>query len=469
MTNSRSDVRELSVGFRPRLSLLSWVVGVLRPSGLKPARHHELLLKELDALTRGDIDRLMVLMPPGSAKSTYTSVLFPAWWFVAYPKGSVIAASHTADLATHFGRHARTVITENEGALDYRISRESRSAGRWRTDKGGEYFATGIRGPLAGRRADLIIVDDPVKSYAEADSRYHRDRVWDWYRADLTTRLKPRGRLALVMTRWHEDDLAGRLLSRQPEKWRVVRLPAVAQERDALGRKLDEPLWPEWEGAAVLEDRRMILGARAWSALYQQQPRPRQGAFFRTSRIEVVLPDAITQDTVQVRAWDLAATPLEGASDPDWTVGLKLAVLPNRTWAVTDLVRVRSSPGAVEELMHATAKADGKSVRIGIPEDPGQAGKSQVSNLTRLLAGYIVIASRETGAKATRAAPIAAQVEAGNLKIVLGSWNQTFLEELACFPDSDKDDQVDALCRGFSLLTDHPIPARSMQLALFGR
>ena len=186
-------------------------------------------LKSSNSLTRGDIDRLMVLMPPGSAKSTYTSVLFPAWWFVAHPKGSVIAASHTADLATHFGRHVRTVITENERALDYCISRESRSAGRWRTDKGGEYFATGVRGPLAGRRADLIIVDDPVKSYAEADSRYHRDRVWDWYRADLTTRLKPRGRLALIMTRWHEDDLAGRLLSHQSEKWRLVTLTCICR------------------------------------------------------------------------------------------------------------------------------------------------------------------------------------------------------------------------------------------------
>ena len=449
MSSSRNDARELSVALRPRLSLLNWVVGVLRPSGLRPARHHELLLKELNLLTRGDIDRLMVLMPPGSAKSTYTSVLFPAWWFVAHPKGSVIAASHTADLATHFGRHVRTVITENERALDYCISRESRSAGRWRTDKGGEYFATGVRGPLAGRRADLIIVDDPVKSYAEADSRYHRDRVWDWYRADLTTRLKPRGRLALIMTRWHEDDLAGRLLSHQSEKWRLVRLPAFAEERDTLGRKLDEPLWPEWEDAAALEDRRLILGTRVWSALYQQQPRPRQGVFFKASCIEVVLPDAVTPDAVKVRAWDLAATPLEGTNNPDWTVGLKLAALPDGTWAVMDLVRVSSSPGAVEQLMHATAQADGKSVRVGIPEDPGQAGKSQVSHLTRLLAGYVVIASRETGSKITRAAPIAAQVEAGNLKIVEGSWNQIFLEELACFPDSDKDDQVDALCRGF--------------------
>ncbi len=411
----------------------------------------------------------MILMPPGSAKSTYTSVLFPAWWFVAYPKSSVIAASHTADLATHFGRHVKTVVEEHEQVLGYHVARDSRSAARWRTDAGGEYFATGVRGPLAGRRADLIIVDDPVKSYAEADSRYHRDRLWDWYRADLTTRLKPRGRLALVMTRWHEDDLAGRLLSRQAEKWRLLRLPAIAQEEDILGRVSGDPLWPEWEDVPALEERRAILGERAWSALYQQQPRPRYGRFFRASRIEIVDPDSISCDAVQVRAWDLAATASESGNNPDWTVGLKLAALADGKWAVTDIVRVRVSPGSVEQVLHSTARADGKAVRIGIPQDPGQAGKSQASYLTRLLAGYHVVTSGETGAKTTRAAPIAAQIEAGNLKIVTGRWNDTLLEELASFPYGEKDDQVDALSRAFGLVTDHPVAARSIRMTMFGR
>ena len=111
-----------------------------------------------------------------------------------------------------------------------------RPLGHWQTTAKGEYFATGIRGPLTGRRADLVIIDDPIKSHAEADSPVLRDRLWNWYRFDLTTRLKPRGRIVLVMTRWHEDDLAGRLLAQNPSDWQLIRLPALAEENDPLQR-----------------------------------------------------------------------------------------------------------------------------------------------------------------------------------------------------------------------------------------
>ena len=469
MRGSPNQAREPSPDSRRQIGLLEWVVDALHPAGLKPERHQRLLLSELEALSRGEIDRLMVLMPPGSAKSTYASILFPAWWFVAYPQSSVIAASHTADLALHFGRQVRSLITEYKDKLGYKLSLDSRSAGRWRTDHGGDYFATGVRGPLTGRRADLVIIDDPVKSHIEAESKGHRERLWEWYRTDLITRLKPKGRLALIMTRWHEEDLAGLLLAARPEEWRLLRLPALAEENDPLGRLVGEPLWPEWEDETALRRKRVIVGERAWSALFQQRPRPMQGGLFKVPGIAVVEAGSVAPTGKAVRAWDLAATIPDGRNNPDWTVGLKLLTGLDGRWIIADIVRLRGTPRMVEDAILTAARSDGQSVRIGIPEDPGQAGKAQVAHLTRLLAGYVVTSSRETGSKLTRAAAVSSQVEAGNILIVRAAWNSNFLEELASFPHGEKDDQVDALCRAFGVLNNGLDSIRPLRIPLFGR
>ena len=210
----------------------------------------------------------MVLMPPGSAKSTYASLLFPAWWFTQHPDSSVIATSHTTSLAEHFGRQVRELVREYGITLGYGLHAGQQAAGHWQTSGKGEYFAAGIRGPLTGRRADLVIIDDPIKSQAEADSPVLRERLWNWYRFDLTTRLKPRGRIVLIMTRWHEDDLAGRLLAQNPAEWHLIRLPALAEENDPLRRPPGTALWPDWEDEPALLRRRDTIGERAWSALY---------------------------------------------------------------------------------------------------------------------------------------------------------------------------------------------------------
>ena len=222
--------------------LMEWAETAIRGSDQKPARHHRLLMEELETLSRGDIDRLMVLMPPGSAKSTYASILLPAWWLARHPKDSIIAASHTAGLAEYFGRRARSAIADEERSLGYGIGNGDRANSHWSTSSGGEYYAVGIRGAMIGRRADLAIIDDPIKSQAEADSAVHRDRIWEWFRSDLIPRLKPRARIVLIMTRWHQDDLCGRLLAQQGTgEWRCLTLPALAEERDLLNRPQGEP------------------------------------------------------------------------------------------------------------------------------------------------------------------------------------------------------------------------------------
>jgi predicted phage terminase large subunit-like protein len=450
-------------------SLTTWVTQVTAPLGWAPAAHHRRLLRDLEAVASGDIDRLMVLMPPGSAKSTYASLLFPAWWFTRHPRSSIIAASHTADLAQHFGRQLRALIADHTETLGYSLRPDSRAAGRWQTSAGGEYFATGLRGPIAGRRADLVIIDDPIKSHAAADSPLQRDHLWNWYRADLTTRLRPSGRVILIMTRWHEDDLAGRLLAQDPSEWHKLRLPALAEADDPLGRREGEALWPEWEDAKALLRKRLAIGERAWAALFQQSPRPPQGSLFNVTRIETIDTLPVDPQGQVVRAWDFAATLQAGSNDPDWTVGVKLMRDVSGRWIVVDVVRLRGSPRQVEEAILASARIDGRAVKIGLPEDPGQAGKTQISYLSRVLAGYVVSASRETGSKTLRASPVAAQVEAGNLLLLRAGWNHAFLEELRDFPHGRKDDQVDALARAFSMLTEFAAPARRIAVPVFAR
>jgi predicted phage terminase large subunit-like protein len=446
------------------LALTAWADRAL--GGLTPARHHAKLLAMLEQVAGGEIDRLMVLMPPGSAKSTYASLIFPAWWLHRHPNSAVIAASHTAELASHFGRRLRNLVAEHCGALGYGLARDNHAAHRFRTTRQGEYFATGVQGPLTGRRADLVLVDDPIKNHAEADSATARDGLWAWWRAELLTRLKPRGRMVLIMTRWHPDDLAGRLLA--TGEWQSLRLPALADSRDdPIDRTPGEPLWPEWEDAAALERKRRAVGPRVWAALYQQTPRPDTGALFHPTRIGTL--DTAPAGLIGARAWDLAATAAVQGRDPDWTVGVRLASDDAGRLIVLDIVRLRGGPHEVAEAIVNTAHRDGKAVPVGLPQDPGQAGKQQVAWLTARLAGYRVSASPETGSKLTRAGPIAAQVDAGNVSLVRASWNAALIEELRDFPLGRKDDQVDALARAYALLADIPAPTRRLHVPLLAR
>jgi predicted phage terminase large subunit-like protein len=268
------------------------------------------------------------------------------------------------------------------------------------------------------------------------------------------------------MTRMHVDDIAGRLMLHS-DGWRVLRLPALAEPDDPLGRNAGEPLWPAWESAAELERKREAIGERAWSALYQQRPLRNDASLFRPDKIELceVCPD----NARYVRAWDLAATVPAAGRDPDWTVGLKLGRTEASRYIIADVVRLRGGPYDVEEAIRTTAKRDGLCVPISLPQDPGQAGKLQVAWLAGRLAGYRVSASPETGSKQVRALPMAAQIEAGNVAMIRAGWNRALLDELAEFPVGGKDDQVDALARAFGILSANAPPARRLRVPLMAR
>jgi predicted phage terminase large subunit-like protein len=440
-------------------------VMVERGQGL--ARHHRLLVSRLQRVADGGCDRLMVQMPPGSAKSTYCSVLFPAYFLSCYPGSQIVATAHTASLANHFGRGVRRVICDYGGCLDLKIANESRAAGEFMVMDGGAYFAAGVHGPITGRRADLVLIDDPVKSWAEAESAVFRDALHDWYRAELLARLKPKGRIVFVMTRWHEDDLAGRLMA-NGDHWETLMLPALAEAGDVLGRAVGEALWPEWQDRVALDRLRGEMGERSFAAMYQQRPRPPESSLFDVAKIDVL--EALPGISRSVRAWDLAATVAAPGRDPDYTVGLKLGLTLEKKLVVQDLIRIRANAGEVTAMIVQTATKDGKNTVIGLPKDPGQAGAAQVDYLTRLLGEYTTISSPETGSKIVRAMPAAAQIDQRQVSLLAAPWNENFIRELEAFPDSKKDDQVDAFSRAVGLIFETAAAnARRQSLSLIGR
>jgi predicted phage terminase large subunit-like protein len=299
---------------RARENLNSWC----EAAGYIPAIHHRLINESLMALERGDFDRLMIFMPPGAAKSTYGSMLFPAWYLSRHPDHNVMACSHTQGLAERFGRRVRNLIQGHGEELGIEIANDNAAAGRWALAKdpnnrrhnggprlddddeperedGGEYLAAGVGMGIAGFRSDLTIIDDPVKSKEDADSEIMRDKVWDWWLFDVEPRLKPGGKVVLIMTRWHEDDLAGRLLEDEGEiqdggRWFVLRLPMEANDnRDPLRRKLGERLWPEWFTEAMV--RKAKRDPRLWNSLYQQQPTAAEGTFWKREWLRPVPAD----------------------------------------------------------------------------------------------------------------------------------------------------------------------------------
>jgi predicted phage terminase large subunit-like protein len=245
------------------------------------AQHHEQIARKLEAVERGEIDRLMIFMPPRHGKSELASKRFPAWCLGRKPTRQIIAASYNSDLANDFGRNVRNIVAEAEFEQVFpgvALAPDSQAANRMNTNHGGAYVAAGVGTAVTGRGAHIALIDDPFKDREEADSERRRETVWDWYRSTLFTRLMPGGAIVLIQTRWHEDDLAGRLLEQDGKlqdggQWDVLELPAL----DTGG----EALWPEWYDVPTLQRIKDTIGPREWSALYQQRPQPDEGTFFQ--------------------------------------------------------------------------------------------------------------------------------------------------------------------------------------------
>jgi predicted phage terminase large subunit-like protein len=257
-----------------RRSLTAWSLAC----GFVPALHHRFVIRQIELVLEGKIRKLMLLLPPGSAKSTYSSVLLPPHFLCRKPGSRILSCSHSADLASSFGRKARNLVEQKSKELGFALASHSKAADRWETTNGGEYYATGVGAGIAGYRADLGLIDDPIGKKEDAESQLQRDKVWDWYHFDFIPRHKPNASIILIQTRWHEDDLAGRLLSREKQEWTVASLPLYAEDSDVLGRQPGETLWPEYFNAAYCEQAKRNP---AFTSLYQCRPAPEDGDYFK--------------------------------------------------------------------------------------------------------------------------------------------------------------------------------------------
>lgn len=246
-------------------------------SEYRAADHHKQIADKLEAVERGEIDRLMIFMPPRHGKSELASRRFPAWYLGKHPGNQVITACYNSDLAGDFGREVRNIVdTRDYGNLFHvKLADDSRAANRWHTDGNGAYISAGVGTAITGRGAHIALIDDPFKDRAEADSEITRDKVYNWYTSTLYTRLMPNGAIVLIQTRWHDDDLAGRLLQDMEnggDQWEILNLPAIDKGK---------ALWPEWYPTKRLKRIKRAIGERDWNALYQQSPIADDGDYFK--------------------------------------------------------------------------------------------------------------------------------------------------------------------------------------------
>lgn len=427
---------------------------------VKLAAHHKLVLQAMDRCSKRNTGRLMIFMPPGSAKSTYASVVFPADYLGYSPGERIILASYGDTLANKMGRRTRSIIKQAryKGIHQTELSADSKASDNFTLTNGSEYMACGILGGVTGNRANGIVIDDPIKGREQANSETIRDKTWDAYQDDLLTRLIPGGWLVLIQTRWHEDDLAGRILPtdwkgesgmimcKDGNEWEVLCLQAQCEvENDPLGRAQGEYLWPEWFTEKHWNQYK--INARTWGALFQQRPTPLDGDLFNPYKIGII--DALPAEFITwVRGWDLAATQGGGA----YTVGLKLGRRANGRFIIADVVRGQWGPDNRDAAMLAATKMDGRRVTQDVPDDPGAAGTVVVTAIVKLLVGYPVVWSSESGEKDQRAEPAAAQVNIGNVDMIRADWNTPLIEELRAAPNGKYKDQMDALSRAFARL-----------------
>ena len=381
----------------------------------------------------------MVFMPPRHGKSELASRSFPAWVLGRRPELQIIAASYNGDLASDFGREVRNIVGEPayHGVFpEVTLSADSQAANKWHTNKGGGYFAVGVGTAATGRGANMLLIDDPVKDRQDADSEVVRKRTWDWYRSTAYTRQQKDSAIVLIQTRWHDDDLAGRLLAEMDnggEQWDVLSLSALSEDGRAL--------WPEFFDEARLEATRRLLGPREWSALYQQKPVPDTGDFFRADWIR-----HYETAPAQLRifgASDYAVTEKGG----DYTVHGVAGTDAKGDIYVLDMWREQAGP---QEWIDAFCDLCEKWKPLEWVEEAGQIRGSLDQFIVKRMRERKVATYRNplpsVVQKDVRAQAIRGLMSMGRVYLPLHApWTETLMHELLRFPTGTHDDMVDVM------------------------
>jgi predicted phage terminase large subunit-like protein len=410
----------------------------------------------LDAVT-GKTPRLIVEIPVRHGKSELGSYWTPTWFLDRFPQKQIALTSYGAELAQGFSRKVRDTIEANTGLLRCQLDRRSRSAKRWHTTQGGGMLATGVGGPLTGWGADLLLVDDPIKNAEEAESETVRDALWEWWRSTAYTRIEPGAAAIVFAARWHEDDLIGRILKQAEEEgqeqWRVVRLPALAEAGDPLGRQEGAALWPERRGAADLMRIKRAIGSYYFNALYQQRPSPAEGSILMRHwwKYWSALPRVFD---LLVFSWDMSFTDKE---DSSYVVG-QLWGKAGGDFFLLDQIRDRMNFPDTKRAVRAF-KAKYPHVLHILVEDKAN-GPALIAELKHEITGIIPI--NPLVSKIARARAASGPLEAGNVylpSVARFPWVVDFVEEAAVFPNGTFDDQVDAFSQAIVRMNGVPVYA----------
>lgn len=414
------------------------------------------MCRHLTAVTNGDIQFLLMTVPPGMMKSLVL-VFWTAWEWgpEGRPDIQVLATSYSQpNVLRDNVKLRRLVESEKFQALWPLKLRDDQNAKGKFENTGNGFSEARPFSSMTGGRGDRVKIDDP-HSTETAESDTERDTAVRIFREGISDRLNDvtTSAIVIIMQRLHEQDIAA-VAMQLDIGFTHLNLPMEFEPDRACRtyvnnelffedpRTVDgELLFPERFPAIEIERLKKAKGSYAYSGQYQQRPAPRSGGMFQRGDFEIV--DVVPAGVRRVRAWDFAASQQKPGKQPDWTVGLKMAHAGG-IFYVEDVRRDRWSPNDVEKNLTNTASQDGLVVRIRMPQDPGSAGKSDANTKIKLLAGYDVKALPVTGDKATRAKPASAQAEAGNVKLVRGPWNTPFLDEVCSFPNAQFDDQVDA-------------------------
>ena len=460
----RERVRRDAEAIRTRCSTLAGFVReawpILEPNAkLIWNWHLDAICDHLEAISDGRITRLLINVPPGSSKSLICSVMWPAWeWASGRPSLRYLTTAFNDVPVKRDTRKCRDLIlSEWYQSLwpEIRLTRTGETSFA--------NSATGTRegvafGSLTSQRGDRLIIDDP-HSVETAESTAERQTTTRRFREGALNRLNDQERSAIVvvMQRLHEDDVSGTILKMgmgfvhlclpmefEPERACRTSI-GFADPRSADGDLLDPIRFPR----EAVESLAKGMGSYAYAGQYQQRPTPREGGLFKKAWFDGKIISAAPVGTRWVRHWDLAATKSATAAR---TAGVKLGKAPDGSFIVGHVEKTQAEGNEVRKLIKATAELDGHGVRISLPQDPGQAGKVQARDMIAMLAGFNAHAEPETGDKVTRAAPFAAQCEAGNVFLVRGDWNESYLDELCLFPSGSFKDQVDASSGAFGQL-----------------
>ncbi len=415
--------------------------------------HIRLIADKLEAVERGEIRRLMLFLPPRHGKSLLSTQFLPAWYLGRHPDRFVISASYGQDLADDFGRKVRNLIADPlHVALfpECRLAGDSASMRRFNLTAGGSYYAVGRGGPITGRGAHLLLVDDPLKDADEARSETIRRGLHEWYASVAYTRLQPGAAVVLIQTRWHEGDLAGWLLrEHSQEGWEVVSLPAVA-EWDEGFRREGEALWQEQFPLPLLEQIRQAIGSAAWTSLYQQRPAAAEGAVFRREWWQRYSVPPVFKRIVQS-----VDTAFKRGAENDYSVCTTWGVAEHGYYLIS-LWRGRVEFPELKRVLNLLAEQWRPNVILVEDAASGQSLIQELRADTTLPVRPIKVDSD----KVARAQAVTPLIEAGRVFLPDSApWLQDYLDELSAFPAGVHDDAVDSTTQALNYLRQPATPA----------